>query len=444
MATTTTPPKQPEGNPALRAMGLPRLRAKLPSRNWTIFLTITGTFLGTVAYDRYQTKLIKRKWTSLVAPLAAEPLSPMALPRKITVYLAAPPGDGIAPAREHFRDYVKPVLNAAAVDFEVVEGKQMGELRAKVAEEVRVKRRGEEGVGDPVAEVRRNAGVAPVEGERGVLVVGRAAWKEYVRGLHEGWLGPLHAPEIVKAGTKTEAAAPVVETIADAAAPADDTPLNDDGTAPAPAEAADKEPEKPKDPEPEPEKPKFAPETILPAAYAAAPLPSDLPPHLPAAGIVPFPHLLGVLNTPVRLYRFVTRRHMADAVCREAAAVALATHRPFITTPAPEGTMIADLDVEKALAEPEHVVGEIDALKHEEGDWVKRVWKEERYDGVWRDAVTVDQRLGARMRRFFVSSVDEPREVETTVWREVFGWGVPKKEVKKVIIDVNPEDEDLS
>ncbi|KAI5855762.1 mitochondrial import inner membrane translocase subunit Tim54 [Tricharina praecox] len=391
------PPPKP--NPAFAAMGLPRLRAKLPSRNWSIFLGVCSVIGSTVGYDRYHTKLVKQKWIDTVSHLSTEPLEPMALPRKVTVYLAAPPGDGIQAAREHFRDYVKPLLNAAAVDFDVVEGRKMGELRYKVAEEIRGRRRGDED--GPVEEARKRAGIERVD-EGGVIVVGRHAWKEYLRGVHEGWLGPLEAPLPTPPPPSSEmvmeAASPVVESLEDAIA---------EKTAAAVPVLDPKEEEKKKKEEEKKKKAIPAP-FLLPSQYGAATMSEQIPGRLEAAAVVPFPHILGFLNTPIRMYRYVTRRHMADEVCREAAAVALGFHRPFITAPEPAGTLMEPEEVEDGLKATKET-GEINALEHEEADWPSKVWDEERYKGEWTEGVSVDGRIRERLRRFFIPTDREPK-----------------------------------
>ncbi len=68
-----------------------------------IFLSITGSWTAAVVYDRQQKKAIQRKWCDLVAHIAQEPCPVNQLPRKLTVYLSAPPGDGMRPSREYFK-----------------------------------------------------------------------------------------------------------------------------------------------------------------------------------------------------------------------------------------------------------------------------------------------------------------------------------------------------
>ena len=57
-------------------------------------------------------------------------------------------------------------------------------------------------------------------------------------------------------------------------------------------------------------------------------------------------------------------------MCREAAAVALGVHRPFVTQQ-PMGNLVNDAG---ESAPPENSeIGELDALRVEEKDWPKRV-----------------------------------------------------------------------
>lgn len=333
-------------------------------------------------------------------------MGPMSLPRKVTVYLSAPPGDGIQAAREHFRDYVKPLLNAAAVDFDVVEGRKTGELRFKVAEEVRALRRGDED--GPIETVRKAVGIKRVE-EGGVVVVGRHAWKEYVRGVQEGWLGPLEEP----AEPAAPPPAPVepverVESLEDAIAVKPEEPLDEKAL-----ELAEKALEIA-----EKKRKAAIPEPLMgPAEFANAQLPRGFPQELEPAGVVSHPHILGFLKTPIRMYRYVTRRHMAEIVCREAAAVALGIHRPFnatgedVSATSEEREDLEDNNDENKVPVEK---GEINALKIEEKDWPSRVWKEDKYKGVWIEPFTVDQRIAEKMSRFYIPDDMVPKDPKET------------------------------
>ncbi|KAG5359327.1 Mitochondrial import inner membrane translocase subunit TIM54 [Yarrowia sp. E02] len=256
------PPKPGYTNPALRAMGIRQLR--LPSRNWLIFWSVLGSISGGIYYDRHERKKVRQQYKDAVAYLGERPLGGLEIPRKITVFVAPPPGDYLDHVLTHFRAYIKPILTAAALDFEVKQESRQGEIRYVVAEGIRNYRREQLGlpkvpsrlmvdeeeynkaVADQNAEVERlkagrekhtnpnptfqafnsinNRPGAPsnepedlmslsVAGtiaqeqldkeitaklefnpESGVICVGRGAYKEYLAGLHEGWLGPLEDP----------------------------------------------------------------------------------------------------------------------------------------------------------------------------------------------------------------------------------------------------------
>ncbi|TVY93886.1 Mitochondrial import inner membrane translocase subunit, partial [Lachnellula willkommii] len=190
-------PKVSKPNPMWKYLGFgENFRPKLPSRNWSIFLAITGSFTAAVIYDKRETKRVQRKWCRLVEHVGKDPLEPRVMPRKLSVFLEGPPTDGLRSAQDHFKEYVKPVLVASGLDWEFIQGRKEGDIRAELAEKIRKSRlpleqRAEE---DVILEIRTKSGIAEFEGPRGDIVIGRHTWKEYVRGLHEGWLGPLKEP----------------------------------------------------------------------------------------------------------------------------------------------------------------------------------------------------------------------------------------------------------
>ena len=108
------------------------------------------------------------------------------------------------PSRDYFRQYIKPVLVAAAIDYDVIEGRREGEVRYGTAEQIRRLRRKrgeastqqeEPDVETAIETIREKMQIREEPGIKGDLVLGRHTWKEYVRGLHEGWLGPIDKPE---------------------------------------------------------------------------------------------------------------------------------------------------------------------------------------------------------------------------------------------------------
>ncbi|KAK3191666.1 mitochondrial import inner membrane translocase subunit tim54 [Lecanicillium sp. MT-2017a] len=426
-------PAAPTGNPALRMMGLPNLPKKLPSRNWMIFWTICGTFSAAIIYDKREKNRATAKWRHAVAPLAKEPIGAAnQLPRKLTIYIEAPPGDGLRSAQDHFIEYAKPVLASSGLDWEFVQGRQQGDVRAAVAEKIRRTRKRQERPGEEmpltdeniVDDLRAKLKLPQYQGVNGDIVIGRHAWKEYMRGLHEGWLGPLDPPALPEPPAKPEPEVPATETAAATAA---------DGEAKQPEEPKEEK----KEEEKKDEKPKRPPQPIpynSPDSYSEAALPNTIPAEFAPSAVLPFPHRLGFRHTFVRLGWFLNRRKLADDVGRQVAAVCFAASRDW--------RQDGDGEYEQS-----------GVLAHEERDWVKSVWKDEEpteeekaaaakeppkppKEMIWRSPMKLDSRVVQRMRRFELQPEDEEKaarivvkEEEIEGWikgsfRKLFRWGI--------------------
>ena len=347
------------------------------------------------------------------------------MPRRITIFLAAPPGDGLRVSRDHFHEYIKPILVAGALDWDVVEGRREGEVRAGLAKKIRKLRKrngetsqaepGEESQEDLYYEMRKRVGITDWDGVQGDLVLGRHTWKEYIRGLHEGWLGPLD---------ETQPSRPENSDLQPLAAPSPDAPLPEASTSETPSETLSSSPP-PADPpthessSEKPAKPPITPPYIMSSEYAsssgAPTLPTSLPPSLPVA----LPHLLGFSFIPIRIYRFLTRRHLADSTGASVAALVLASQsRPFsqstdftsATDPLDASPSI-DNQTESAVTQTTETWEQEGVLREEESEWHKSAWKsnEEGDTGerVWQERMVVDGRIGGRMRLFELESLRE-------------------------------------
>ncbi|OTA99822.1 hypothetical protein M426DRAFT_324808 [Hypoxylon sp. CI-4A] len=390
--------KAPKPNPAFRMMGIPVLPRKLPSRNWMIFIAITSSFSAAIIYDKREKKRATARWARAVSHLATEPLSnPNQLPRKLTLFIESPPGDGLRVAQDHFTEYIKPILATSGLDWEFVQGRKEGDIRAAVAERIRRTRQPEIDVqtqDEIVQNIRKNNATPEWLGIRGDIVIGRHTWKEYVRGLHEGWLGPLTPPPVPE---------PEVKKIEEA-------PVSEGGE----GEKSEAKPEE--KPEQKPERPPQPPPYNTTNDYPTSNLPLLIPAEFSPSAPIQFPHILGFSNTFIRLRRFLNRRSLADDVGREVAAVCLAAVREYRE----------DVDLTRSEQQT--------ALEHEERNWVKAVWKEDEKpkegeppapptEKIWASPIVLDPRIAMRMRRFEIQPEEEARAKQIVVpEEEVEGW----------------------
>ncbi|KAI1327681.1 mitochondrial import inner membrane translocase subunit Tim54 [Xylariaceae sp. FL0255] len=441
-ASTGTYKSATGGNRALRMMGIPVLPKKLPSRNWMIFWTIAGTFSAAIIYDKREKKRATARWAHAVSHLAKEPLTcPTQMPRKLTIFLEAPPTDGLRPAQEHFQEYVKPVLAASGLDWDYVQGRKEGDVRAAVAERIRRIRNpntsGEIQTKEELVEdIRRRNGTPKYTGIGGDIVIGRNTWKEYVRGVHEGWLGPVEAPE-------PPSAEPLFTP--DTPTPTPTTPT-EEGTETKP----EGEEKKPAEEEKKPERPSQPPPHNTPLDYPTSSIPMLIPAEFSPSTPIQFPHILGFSNTPIRLFRFLNRRKLADDIGREVAAACLAASREYHD---------ADTNPEAASPASTFEAEQATVLNHEERNWPKSVWKEakpepEEKEGeattapappaekIWTNPVVLDPRITMRMRRFEITADDEARahaivvpeqEIEGTIkggLRSLWRWAISADQPK--------------
>lgn len=402
-----------------------------------IFLSIVGSWTAAVVYDKREKKRVQKKWCDLVAHVAQQPLPVNQMPRKLTVFISAPPGDGIRPSRQYFKDYVKPILVAAAMDYDVIEGRKEGDVRYGTAEQIRRLRRkqGERAANSVEPEmdteaaidmVREKMFIQPEPGVRGDLVLGRHTWKEYIRGIHEGWLGPVEEPPSPPDAIAVPEAASSPTPLPNA--PTDQQSTSSETTS---SETENKPAEEEKKKEEEEKKKPYPPPSYLPIEkYSSATLSPHTPHIFEPSEPIHQQHLLGFLKTPQRIYNFLTRRHLADQIGRETAAIVLAASRPYeqgtsfsafsdvpsdvdpVATRAPEN----DASPSSALAATgSNPSGweQASLLVDEEPTWHKSVRKPRKEDDdsepIWMGNMAIDERIGSRMRRFALDPEQEAR-----------------------------------
>ncbi|CDS00896.1 hypothetical protein [Sporisorium scitamineum] len=203
-------------------MGIPKSvlawKLHLPSRNWSIFLVTVSTLSYLYYDDRRQCKLIRQDYIDKVKHLSTAPMKPGEWPRKITVYATRSPGDDdYDKALRYFKKYVKPVLVAAGIDWEVTNGTRHGGLARELQSKIQERRRKllglEPWMDDITAMSQTQFSLTPQqelqrEIDGGLVLVGRPALKEWAWALKNGWCTPL---EVLKRDRDDELAQELAE-----------------------------------------------------------------------------------------------------------------------------------------------------------------------------------------------------------------------------------------
>ena len=328
------------------------------------------------------------------------------------------------------------------MDWDVVEGRREGEVRAGLAEKIRKlrKRNGETSQAEPSEEsredlfheMRTRAGIKDWDGVQGDLVLGRHTWKEYMRGLHEGWLGPLDEAQPPQ-NERTDLQ-PLVVHSPDSLLP-ETSSLETPSASPSQTDLAAPE-SLPEPPREKPAKPPVTPPYITTSEYASSPAAHGLPPSLPKSLPVALPHLLGFFNFPIRIYRFLTQRHLADSTGASVAALVLASQSCRFTQSADFASTIdaddaspsIDTQTESAVTQTKETWEQEAVLREEESEWHKSAWKAndegDSRERVWQERIIVDGRIGERMRRFKMTSCqeEEATKLEAETRRENGGY----------------------
>lgn len=88
---------------------LQRIRARLPSRNWAIFWTVTFGAVALANYDSHQSKKIREEFAERVKELRERPVNPTDRFGSVLVLIGPPVNhDDGHMVREAFRKHIKP------------------------------------------------------------------------------------------------------------------------------------------------------------------------------------------------------------------------------------------------------------------------------------------------------------------------------------------------
>lgn len=153
---------------------------------------------------------------------------------------------------------------------------------------------------------------------------------------------------------------------------------------------------------------------IRPPEYSTNDLPSTIPKVFDPVVVVGFPHLLGFLNAPIRIWRYVNKRKVADGTGAAVAAFVLSQDRqirPFYKSLASPAEDITEARTSTGLSG--YAGNELDDFqdggewhelaKAEEHEWHKSARKanpegDEDKERPWQEPMVIDWRLGHRMR----------------------------------------------
>lgn len=308
-------------------------RPKLPSRNWLIFLSVTTSIVAYYAYDRRECRRIRADYSSRVEHLAKDPLGTTDLPRKVIVYGAKWPGDeDHDKSLRFFRKYVKPVLIAAAVDYEMVSARRSGDLANRIVDEIKTRRRVDAGLEPPSQSLMPLPNQPTLEQKRkrelegGIVLVGRHTLKEFMSGLKRGWTESMDrvdredmlAQELASDGRFDEPEEPVIypEVVDGEPLPAHSRLLPSQNAALlSPLRMPPSSP------------PKFTQSISNVPAYLDTP-PSTIP-ALPTLLLVPFTNHIGFRQVPNMLWGFFNERHKVRAGSEAAYSLIMGHTRPF-------------------------------------------------------------------------------------------------------------------
>ncbi|KAL5532871.1 TIM54 [Sanghuangporus sanghuang] len=325
---------------ALRYSGLPvwlAKRPKLPSRNWLIFIGVTSSVLGLYTYDRKKCKDIREKYIRRVAHLAQEPMDSMELPRKVTVYACKWPGDeDVNRSLKYFRKYVKPVLVAAAIDYDVINGRRHGDLARQISDKINANRRIDEGLEAPTSSrvptptrySKEELAIRELQG--GSIVIGRMTFKEYMEGLKRGWT------ESPKRIDREERLAHELEGDGRFDEPEPENSVSDPSGEPIPTKSRLMSVESAR---------AFSPYKLASQSNATSPSvsstsvippPETIPPQPPLL-LVPFTNRIGFRQIPMMIVDFFNQRAKVKAGAEAAYRLVMAHARP-ISGPPPSPT----------------------------------------------------------------------------------------------------------
>ncbi|KAI8371383.1 mitochondrial import inner membrane translocase subunit Tim54 [Radiomyces spectabilis] len=316
-----------------------------------IFGTVASVFGGTLYTSYYYDNQSRRALADQVSFLAKRPCGVHEMPRKVSVYISAPPGDSLEKSRAWFRDYVKPVLVAGAVDYEVKEASKPGQIEAFVRDEILKLRREDQAnavTESSTTEQTSQNPFAPMMADvqkkikqtsqiDGVLAIGRNAWREVLSGMTKGCeADPLaieEPPTVEPAKTEEQTDATSADTDEAPLTPAESQTTMNDTMAP-PERNVDEMPSEKEIKE------ELIDDLMTPGGVTTMVEEKDhfsLPSRLSPVMYIPHENIIGWTNIPYRLYMWLADYKRVERIGQYAVAAVLNNKRPLRTDEADVG-----------------------------------------------------------------------------------------------------------
>ncbi|ORY43671.1 hypothetical protein BCR33DRAFT_850888 [Rhizoclosmatium globosum] len=287
----------------------------IPSRGWQIFWGLTSGLITIAVYDSRRLESIQNDFIERArVQFAQQPSGILERPRKVIVCVSA--GDN---GKAWFESYVKPVFDAAALDYTVLVPDKAGHLRAKVRQHVWEGKTQKPVLAPPPPPpfsvwspstwwpkkespeefiLRMSEGmVQKYHAEDGIIAIGPEAYQEVLQGIQLGLLSvPTEAPEkryvLQPQGTDNKALAEYEKEVAEANA--------------------------------EYERGWVYPELELRAENV-----DGLPGPVPTVGYIPARHFVGWIGFGKRIGNWFRRREVGKEVGEAALMICGNNQRPF-------------------------------------------------------------------------------------------------------------------
>jgi import inner membrane translocase subunit TIM54 len=120
---------------------LQSVKSKLPSPKAAAFWATVATLVGLKVYDKQECKRIQAELCKRAQVKAEELLPVTEKPKRVEVYLMPPPGDGLYKSVDYFEKWVKPIWDAAAMEYDVIKCRHIGEAHHRARESIKHRRR---------------------------------------------------------------------------------------------------------------------------------------------------------------------------------------------------------------------------------------------------------------------------------------------------------------